>query len=622
MNTLHVRFVSWWVGLARRTRNVVLIDIICCFIASYMGFALRLTLFLPSIYIDIFLGSTSLFCLIVCCSFAAGGMYSVYWPQASVEEYSRLSRLYVIAALVFSLIGTFWRGLMLPRVSLAILLLSGIILCGAVRASWRFFASGNRAPREGIRTLIVGAGEAGTLLARDLSRNVSDLLPVGYVDDDADKKGKTVAGFPVLGSVDRIGDIIREKDVRVVVIAIPSASGTRIRKIFDSIVPTGVEVRVLPSLREIAGGKVSISRLRKVRLEDLLGREPVRLDLEGIAGVIRGRSVLVTGAGGSIGSEIARQAAQYGPKELILLGHGEQSIYTLIETFSREHIGVPYRPVIADVADPVAMEAVFRLYSPALVFHAAAHKHVPLMEMNPREAVRVNAGGTLNVARLAGRYGVEKMLLISTDKAVNPTSVMGATKRVAEMILNDVRKEHPQTAYMAVRFGNVLGSRGSVIPKFEDQISAGMPVTVTHPEMRRYFMLIPEAVSLVLQSAALASGGELFVLDMGDPVRIVDMAEMLIRLHGYEPYRDIPIVFTGIRRGEKLFEELFYDPTRVQTTVHEKIFVSNLGIHSSTPGEVSERVERMIARNDGDILRELESLIPEYTPSAPVSASR
>ncbi len=622
MNTLHVRFVSWWVGLARRTRNVVLIDIVCCFIASYLGFALRLTLFLPSVYIGIFLSSTSLFCLIVCCSFAAGGIYSVYWPQASVEEYSRLSRFYVIAALIFSLVGIFWKGLLLPRVSLAILLLSGIILCGTVRASWRFFASGGRAPREGIRTLIVGAGEAGTLLARDLNRNVSDLLPVGYVDDDPDKRGKTVAGIPVLGSVDRIGGIIREKDVRVVVIAIPSASGTRIRKIFDSVVPTGVEVRVLPSLREIAGGKVSISRLRKVRLEDLLGREQVRLDLEEISGVIRGRTVLVTGAGGSIGAEIARQVAQYAPKELILLGHGEQSIYALLETFTRERIGVPYRPVIADVADPVAMESVFRIHAPGLVFHAAAHKHVPLMEMNPRESMRVNAGGTLTVARLAGRYGAEKMVLISTDKAVNPTSVMGASKRVAEMVLHEVGRDYAKTAFMAVRFGNVLGSRGSVIPKFEDQISSGLPVTVTHPEMRRYFMLIPEAVNLVLQSAALGTGGELFVLDMGDPVRIVDMAEMLIRLHGYEPYRDVPIVFTGIRRGEKLFEELFYDPSRVQTTAHEKIFVSNLAIRSSEPGSVTEKVEGIVSMEDGDILRVMESLVPEYTPSAPVNGAK
>jgi FlaA1/EpsC-like NDP-sugar epimerase len=370
-------------------------------------------------------------------------------------------------------------------------------------------------------------------------------------------------------------------------------------------------VRVLPSLRELAGGDVTVSRVRKIKLEDLLGREPVHIDVRKVAAYLNGRTVMVTGAGGSIGSEIVRQVLQNDPGQVILLGHGEQSIYSLVESMKKAPPACALHPVIADVADGTAMRDVFGRWRPQVIFHAAAHKHVPLMEDNPREALRVTALGTLTVARLAGEFQAEKLVLISTDKAVNPSSVMGASKRAAELLLGETQRRFSKTAAMAVRFGNVLGSRGSVIPKFEEQIAGGGPVTVTDPAMKRYFMLIPEAVSLVIEAGAIGEGNELFVLDMGEPISIVEMAELLIRLHGYEPHKDIQIAYTGIRPGEKLSEELFYNPAEVRSTEHPKVFASDL------TEEMRGDMEALLERGLGDPAGTLESLramVPEYNP--------
>jgi FlaA1/EpsC-like NDP-sugar epimerase len=377
-------------------------------------------------------------------------------------------------------------------------------------------------------------------------------------------------------------------------------------------------VRVLPSLHEIAGGTISVSRLRHIRLEDLLGRESVRIDLQKVSAYLRGRTVLVTGAGGAIGSEIVRQVLQNEPRELVSLGHGEQSIYSLLESLSKEKTEIPVHPVIADVADETAMRDVFARRRPQVIFHAAAHKHVPLMEGNPREALRVNALGTHATALLAGEFGAERMVLISTDKAVNPSSVMGASKRAAELLLDEAQARFPGTAYMAVRFGNVLGSRGSVIPKFEEQIESGGPVTVTDPAMKRYFMLIPEAVSLVIQAGSAGRGGELFVLDMGKPVLISEMAKLLIRLHGYEPERDIPIAYTGVRPGEKLFEELFYDPASVRPTAHPKVFASALRTDGEKTRDIAELLERSL-KSSAEAASLLREMVPEYGKSLSLS---
>ncbi|WP_298780358.1 nucleoside-diphosphate sugar epimerase/dehydratase [uncultured Fretibacterium sp.] len=610
MRRLLLAMLRLWNRAANSGLIVALLDLLLLALACYLGYAIRLSLFIPALYARDCIVTAIAFPALASVVFTIFGQYKILWPQASLEDYVRFSELYLLAALLFILVNGVWRLVLLPRTSLAIMLFAGVLFSGALRVSWRLHAQPAAKEGKRLEALIVGAGEAGALLARDLMRNASSLVPKAFVDDDPQKVGKRIAGLQVVGDTSRLAEVVREEGIRVVLIAIPSAHGRKIRSLYKQLAPLGVEVRLLPSLRELAGGAVSVTRLRSVKLEDLLGRDPIRIDLDEDSNYIRGRRVLVTGAGGSIGSEIVRQVIQNKPAELLVLGHGEQSIYLLTESLSKAKPDVPIRPIIADVADEIAMGDVFDRYQPQLVFHAAAHKHVPLMEFSPREALRVNGLGTRTLARAVGEHGAERMVLISTDKAVNPSSVMGATKRVAERALEQEQQSHPGTAYMAVRFGNVLGSRGSVIPKFERQIAAGGPVTVTDPQMKRYFMLIPEAVSLVIQAGAMGKGGELFVLDMGEPVVITEMAELLIRLYGYEPYRDIPIVFTGVRPGEKLEEELFYDPGSVHPTRHPKIFTSPLG------GAIDSRSFNALldeaVRRPQEALTLLHRLVPEY----------
>jgi FlaA1/EpsC-like NDP-sugar epimerase len=591
-----------WLKLAGRNRRVAALDFCLLAFAVYIGFALRLTLLVsPNFRGDLALAAVA---FPSCVAFVMwmSGVYRVHWPQASVEEYARLARAYILGAALFLCVNFFSKALLVPRTSLAIMIFGGIVFIGAIRASWRlagFYASsGDARPSESRATIIIGAGEAGAFLARDLLRRGSSFSPSGFIDSDPQKRGKIIAGLAVLGNDDDLVRICAECGVKVALIAIPSASGARVRKYLDALSPLNVEVRVLPSMRELAGGRIELGSLRSVELQDLLRREPIRLDEVEISTVISGKRVLVTGAGGSIGSEICAQLTKHNPSELLVLGHGEQSIYNLAQRLNETGSEAPpYRPIIADIADSFAMERLFEEHRPQIVFHAGAHKHVPLMEENPREALRVNALGTWTVADYAGAWGVERVVMISTDKAVHPSSVMGATKRIAERVLRNAQEDHPGTMYIAVRFGNVLGSRGSVVPLFERQIMNGGPVTVTHPEMRRYFMLIPEAVSLVLQAAAMGRGGELYVLDMGEPVNIAAMAETLIRLHGREPHVDVKIEFTGVRKGEKLFEELFYDPAHVDTTSHEKIFLSSMDDERL---RLIDDVESLLASKAGD----------------------
>jgi FlaA1/EpsC-like NDP-sugar epimerase len=552
--------------------------------AVYLGFALRLTLLIsPQLRDDLALTAVVWPACVVAAMWLMK-IYRVYWPQASVEEYTRMTTAYILGCALFMCVNFFSAAIVVPRTSLAITLFGGLIFTGAVRASWRlaeFYVSSAGAATQSRNTIIIGAGEAGAYLARDLQRRGSAFNLVGFIDSDPQKKGKVIAGVPVLGGDEEIARFFRECEARVALIAIPSASGERIRKYLDAVSVLNVEVRVLPSMRELAGGAIEFGSLRSVELQDLLRREPIRLDEAGISAVVSGKRILVTGAGGSIGSEICVQLAGHRPAELLALGHGEHSIYNLLQHLDDMGNAVPCRPIIADIADETAMDRIFAEYRPQIVFHAGAHKHVPLMEENPREALRVNALGTWTVADLAGVYDAERVIMISTDKAVHPSSVMGATKRIAERLLRSAQGNRPGTRYIAVRFGNVLGSRGSVVPLFERQIMRGGPVTVTHPDMRRYFMLIPEAVNLVLQAASMGRGGELYVLDMGEPVNIAEMAETLIRLHGREPHVDVKIEYTGLRKGEKLFEELFYDPLHVDSTSHEKIFLSKLDEENS-----------------------------------------
>jgi FlaA1/EpsC-like NDP-sugar epimerase len=577
---LKEKILRCWTALAGRNRRVAVLDFCLLAAAVYLGFALRLTLIVSPDFRDDLILAAAIYPACVTFVMWVAGIYRVYWPQASVGEYAGVARAYVLGCALFLCVDYFTRALVIPRTSLAITLFAGLVFVGSARASWRlaeFYSSSVVSPSgEARRTIIIGAGEAGVFLVRDLQKGGSSFSPVGFIDADPQKLGKSIAGLQVLGNDDDLLEICRSLDVRVALIAIPSASGERIRKYLDALSRSNIEVRVLPSPRELAGGTVGFGKLRPVELQDLLRRAPIHLDEAMISTAISGKKILVTGAGGSIGSEICAQLARHSPAELLLLGHGEQSIYSLTVALSESGDFVPYRPIIADIADEFAMKRVFEEHRPQIVFHAGAHKHVPLMEENPREALRVNALGTWVAADLAGLCGAEKFVMISTDKAVRPSSVMGATKRVAERLLQDAQECHPDTAYIAVRFGNVLGSRGSVVPLFERQIMRGGPVTVTHPDMRRYFMLIPEAVSLVLQAASMGRGGELYVLDMGEPVNIASMAETLIRLHGRVPHTEVKIEFTGMRGGEKLFEELFYDPAHVDRTSHDKIFLSKL----------------------------------------------
>lgn len=501
-------------------------------------------------------------------------LYKKAWEYASVGELIII--LKTVAATVMA--AGIFQGVLLSEVSTRRLTVTGLLLVifiGGSRFCWRVYRDLylNRFTHNK-RTLIIGAGSAGTMVARQLLKsNESDLQPVGFIDDDVKKQHLDILGIPVLGGVSKIESVVREYQIENIVIAIPSLSKKELNIIFQECVKTDAKTQILPMLEDLMTGKLSVNHFRDVQVEDLLGRDPVVLNDDKISEDITNKVVLVTGAGGSIGSEICRQIAQFNPAKLILLGHGENSIY-LIEMELRETYRdskMDFIPVIAEIQDAKKMMSVMEAFQPDVVYHAAAHKHVPLMERNPEEAVKNNMIGTLNVANAASWHGVSTFVMISSDKAVNPTSVMGATKRLAEMIVQHM-DETSNTKFVAVRFGNVLGSRGSVIPLFMKQIEKGGPVTVTHPEMVRYFMTIPEASRLVIQAGALAQGGEIFVLDMGEPVKIVDLAKNLIKLSGYS-IEEIGIEYTGTRPGEKLYEELLKDDEVGENQVHPKIYV-------------------------------------------------
>ncbi|CRK81668.1 polysaccharide biosynthesis protein [Neobacillus massiliamazoniensis] len=501
-------------------------------------------------------------------------LYKKAWEYASIGEL-----IIILKTVTFSiLIAVATQLLITHKVQFRLLTVTWLLnmsFIGGSRFCWRmfrdFFLYEGKNKK---RTLIVGAGSAGTMVARQLHNNHdADLLPVGFIDDDEKKQKLDILGIPVLGGIVEIEDIVKEFDIDNIVIAIPSLRKRVLNTIFQECAKTNAKTQILPMLEDLMTGKVSVQQFRDVQVEDLLGRDPVELDIESISENITNKVVLVTGAGGSIGSEICRQISCFNPKKLVLLGHGENSIYSiemeLKETFKNDEID--FVPVIADIQDEKKMMSVMSTYQPETVYHAAAHKHVPLMEANPEEAVKNNIIGTMNVAKASSWNEVKTFVMISTDKAVNPTSVMGATKRLAEMVIQHLDKES-DTKFVAVRFGNVLGSRGSVIPLFKRQIERGGPVTVTHPDMIRYFMTIPEASRLVLQAGALAQGGEIFVLDMGDPVKIIDLAKNLIKFSG-NSIDDIGIKYTGIRPGEKLFEELLKEDEVHEQQIYPKIYI-------------------------------------------------
>ncbi|HFL6811418.1 TPA: polysaccharide biosynthesis protein [Enterococcus faecium] len=460
-------------------------------------------------------------------------------------------------------------------------LLSLLLIIGS-RLIWRIYIETKNmrylSTDSAKNTLIVGAGEGGRILYNSFlgSKTAQDIHVVGFVDDDPNKRNTYLSGKKVLGSLKDIPELIEKYDIQMVTIAIPSLSRKKLRRIFELVESAHVKVNTMPSMEELASGKISVSKLKTIDVVDLLGRDEVKLDIESIKDQITDKVILVTGAGGSIGSEICRQIIQFNPVKLLLLGHGENSIYLIDRELRTHHQNCPTEivPIIADIQDREKINEIMEQYHPDIVYHAAAHKHVPLMEYNPKEAVKNNIFGTKNVAEAAKAAKVKNFVMVSTDKANNPPNVMGSTKRIAEMIVTGLNEEGC-TKFSAVRFGNVLGSRGSVIPVFREQIAQGGPITVTDFRMTRYFMTIPEASRLVIQSGALAKGGEIFILDMSEPVKIVDLAKNMIRLSGYSE-DEIEIIETGIRPGEKLYEELLLDKERNDEAVYEKIFVGNI----------------------------------------------
>jgi len=466
-----------------------------------------------------------------------------------------------------------------------------------------------------VRTLVVGAGSAGTMAATEMAvRLEQGYIVVGFLDDDPAKQGQTIAGAPVLGTIADLGTVVVEHDIQEVVIAIPSASGHTIREVVRLCEEAGSSFKIVPGVWEIILGDVQFSQIRELQLEDLLGRETVALDAEKMTAYIQGRAVLITGAGGSIGSELVRLVAGFGPSSILLMGRGENSVYEIDRELATDHPDVNRVPIIGSVTDEVALEKVFSEHRPEVVFHAAAHKHVHLMEFFPDEAIKNNVTGTRRLIEAAERYGVDRLVMLSTDKAVRPRGVMGASKRLAELTMLRKTAEGCRTKLIAVRFGNVLGSRGSVVPMFQQQVRLGGPVTVTHPDVTRYFMTIREAAMLVLEAGFAGRGGEIYVLDMGDPIRIVELAEHVIRLSGLEPGTDIAIEFCGLRPGEKLHEELWSSSETLSRTEYDKILVLRPG-DSPPPAQtasVCAALEEMAARGDRDgILKKLCELFED-----------
>ncbi|MCO4096698.1 polysaccharide biosynthesis protein [Macrococcoides canis] len=502
-------------------------------------------------------------------------LYHRAWEYASINELLAIVKGVTASILLTSVLAFIINGQVFIRL-IFITWMMHLILIGGSRISWRVLRRYILDKDiELIPTLVVGAGRGGNLLIHQmLSTPTMGMKPVVAVDDDVNKKNiELTDGIKVRGRTSDIHSLVNKYDIKRIVIAIPSLDKQKLNDIYKAATETGSEVLIMPNIDDVMAGKLEVSQLKKVEVEDLLGRDPIELDDQGISAQIEGKTILVTGAGGSIGSELCRQIVRYKPRRLVLLGHGENSIYLINEELNNKLLGsVEIIPLIADVQDRERMFEQMLKYKPDIVYHAAAHKHVPLMESNPTEAVKNNIIGTKNTAEAALNAEVKRFVLVSTDKAVNPPNVMGATKRVAEMVIQGLDRQSKTTRFVAVRFGNVLGSRGSVIPKFKKQIEAGGPVTVTHPEMTRYFMTIPEASRLVIQAGALANGGEIFVLDMGEPVKIVDLARNLIRLSGYKE-EDIGIEFTGIRPGEKMYEELLNENEIHPEQIYPKIYI-------------------------------------------------
>ncbi|GAB1471916.1 nucleoside-diphosphate sugar epimerase/dehydratase [Chloroflexota bacterium] len=562
-----------------RNRFVLIGDLALTVVSVLGSFALRLDVSELPYYFPAALVMSATALLVKIPVYFFFGLYRRLWVYASTNELRLITFAVTSASVLTSGVMLLLIGLDLvkpgmPRSALGIDWLISLILIGGSRFVLRILAEQSSAQMNAKtrHALILGAGDAGALVVRELQKTSQlNLIPVGFLDDDLSKQNHNIYGVSVIGTIDQLEKTLDSKQVDEVIIAIPSAPGRIIRLVNEVCRKRGITSRIIPGFYELLGGKVSVNRLREVDITDLLRREPAKIDDGLIGATLGGKRILVTGAGGSIGSELCRQVARWNPTELVLLGHGENSIFEALQELKNDFPALNLQAVIADVRDLNRIEKIFNKHKPQVIFHAAAHKHVPLMEANVEEAVTNNVLGTKNIVEAAVRHRVERLVLISTDKAVRPASVMGATKRLAELTVLDAAQRE-NLPYSVVRFGNVLGSRGSVVRTFKNQIARGGPITITHPDMHRYFMIIPEAVQLVLQAASMGTGGEVFMLNMGEQVRILDLAEDLIRLSGLEPYRDIDIQISGIRPGEKLREDLLEDGVDFERTQHSEIF--------------------------------------------------
>ncbi len=587
-----------------------------------LSFLLRLDYHLPDHNRQAFYATLPIVLAVKAIVFYYFGLFRGWWRYVGMNDLADIIKAASASTVVSLSLVYLTKGFYgFPRSVWAIDWVLTILVIGGVRFAVRAYTESSVVERTGALTLIVGAGETGSSLARQMkSQHNLEYRPIGFVDDDRSKVGIKLQGLPVLGTTDELPRLIHQYAVEKVLIAIARLQGREVARIVDKCHGLPVEIKIVPTigdlLRNSGVGHVTLNQLREIRIEDLLGRAPVRLEVAHIREKLAGHRILITGAGGSIGSELARQIAEFRPAQLVLFERSESDLHNLEIQLRERFAELDLVPVIGDITDLEQVQETFALYHPQSVFHAAAYKHVPLMERHLLQAVRNNVFGTVNVARAAAETRVEDFLMISSDKAVNPTSVMGATKRAAELVVAAFQSRG-ETRFVSVRFGNVLGSNGSVLPLFRRQIAARGPVTVTHPEVMRYFMTLTEAVQLVLQASTMGQGGEIFVLEMGEPIKIVDLARKLIRLSGLEPDRDIAIKFTGLRPGEKLFEELLIEGEDIRPTRHEKIRV-----FSSRPisyQQIKRRLEALaeaLQRKDAAaVLDELCRLVPEYKPS-------
>jgi FlaA1/EpsC-like NDP-sugar epimerase len=606
--------------LSKRRLIVFLCDSFLISLALCLAFLLRFDFVIPPPQLGLFWECLLVVMIVKPLVFVVTGFYNSLWRYASIQDAVEIFKGVTLSS-VLAVSAVFFLRQFTP-IPRSIFVLDWFLLFALLAASrlmWRVWRETFVVSRscEGPQTLIIGAGEAGSLLLKEIRRQPhASYRVIGFVDDDPEKKGMKLHGIPVLGGTKQLKSLIIANEIEDVIIAMPSADGRTLRGIMDSCRNANVTFKTLPSIGELIDGTLTVSQIKNVEIEDLLGREPVVLDRELIGGYLTGKRVLVTGAGGSIGSEICRQVAQFGPAKLILLEQAETPLYEIEKELIISFPEVRIMPLIADVRDRDKVMLAFEEFIPEVVFHAAAYKHVPMMEYNPTQAVLNNVLGSQNIADAAHQFKVRNLVMISTDKAVNPTNIMGATKRAAEIYIQALSRGS-STKFTTVRFGNVLGSNGSVIPLFKEQIAKGGPVTVTDKRIIRYFMTIPEATQLVLQAGSMRSGSEILVLDMGDPVRIIDLAEELIRLSGLTPYDDIDIVVTGLRPGEKLFEELLIDGEGILPTAHKKIKVLAPVHIDIIPVREELDILYEAARTNSvhELVVSLKRLVPEFKPA-------